>query len=152
LIEILYDAPDPIEAADVANAIAQEYLIREQELRSSTSAGTNDYLNTQLEDLRSKLQTSEQNLLAYARAANLTFASEKTNGEEEKLHQLRAELTRAESDRVQRQATYETALSSPQDTLPEIVDNQVLHQYQLKATDLRRELAELESTLTPAHY
>ncbi len=74
-----------------------------------------------------------------------------SNVAEEKLRQLQEELSKAQADRVTRQSKYELASTAPPDSLPEVLDDATLKEYQVKLTDLRRQLAELSSTLTPAH-
>ena len=70
---------------------------------------------------------------------------------EEKLRQLQEELSRAQAERAARQSKYELASTAPPESLPEVLDDKTLEEYQVKLTDLRRQLAELSSSLTPAH-
>ena len=100
--------------------------------------------------MRIKLEKSEDELQSYAQASGLVFTSEKDNIAEEKLRQLQEELSKAQADRVDRQSKYELASTAPQ-CLPEVVDNATLKEYQIKLTDLHRQLAELSSSLTAAH-
>src|SRR5205807_2159405 len=77
---------------------------------------------------------------------------EKENVTEEKLRQLQAELTKAQSDRAAKQSKFEQANSAPVESLPEVLDDVSLRDSQIKLTDLRRQRAELTMALTPAHY
>ena len=104
-----------------------------------------------MEDVRIKLEKSEEQLQGYARTAGLLFTSEKDNVAEEKLRQLQEELSKAQADRVTEQSKYELATTASPDSLPEVLDDATLKDYQVKLTDLRRQLAELSSALTPAH-
>ena len=58
---------------------------------------------------------------------------------------------KAQADRIQKEAKYSLTVSSSPESLPEVLDNGPLAQYQVKLADLRRELALLTSSLTPAH-
>ena len=104
-----------------------------------------------MEDVRIKLEKSEDELQSYAQASGLLFTSEKDNVAEEKLRQLQEELSKAQADRVAKQSKYELASTAPPESLPEVLDDATLKEYQVKLTDLRRQLAELSSSLTPAH-
>jgi Mrp family chromosome partitioning ATPase len=73
------------------------------------------------------------------------------NVAEDKLRQLQEELSRAHADRVAKQSVYESASNAPPESLPEVLDDKTLGEYQVRLTDLRRQLAELSSSLTPAH-
>jgi capsular exopolysaccharide synthesis family protein len=81
----------------------------------------------------------------------LLFTSEKDNIAEEKLRQLQEELSKAQADRVGTQSKYELVSTAPPESLPEVLDDKTLGEYQVKLTDLRRQLAELSSSLTAAH-
>ena len=151
LVEILYDSTDPLLAAAIANTLTAEFIRQNLESRWQTTQKTGEWLTGQMEDVRIKLEKSEEQLQAYARAAGLLFTSEKDNVAEARLRQLQEELSRAQADRVTRQSKYELATTASTDSLPEVLDDATLKDYQLKLTDLRRQLAELSSTLTPSH-
>ena len=89
---------------------------------------------------------------AYARATGLIYTSEKDNLAEEKLRQLQTQISQAEAERGAKQAQYELATTSPAETLPEVLNDGSLRDYQLKLTELNRQHAELSASLTPEHY
>jgi polysaccharide biosynthesis transport protein len=151
LVEILYDSTDPLLAAGIANTLTAEFIRQNLESRWQTTQKTGEWLTGQMGDVRIKLERSEEQLQAYARAAGLMFTSEKDNVAEEKLRQLQQELSRAQADRVTKQSQSELATTASTDSLPEVLDDPTLKDYHVKLTDLRRQLAELSSTLTPAH-
>ena len=152
LIEVLYDSPDPRLAAAVANALTAAFTRQNLESQWKTSQQTGEWLTRQMEDIRIKLEKSEEELQAYAVSAGLLFTGdEKDNIAETKLRQFQAELSKAQADRVVKQSQYELATTASADSLPAVLDDATLKDYQVKLTDLRRQLAELTSTLTPLH-
>jgi len=158
LVEILYDSKDPQLAADFVNVLTAEFIQQNLEARWKTTQQTGEWLTRKMEDIRIKLEKSEDELQNYAHASGLLFTSEKVgsvliedNVAEEKLRQLQEELSKAHGDRVARQSKYELASTAPPESLPEVLDDKTLGEYQVKLTDLRRQLAELSSSLTPAH-
>jgi polysaccharide biosynthesis transport protein len=154
IVEVFYDAPDPQLAADFANTLANEFIEQNLEARWKATERTGEWLTRQLADLKTRLEKSEDELQAYAQATHLLFTGdqEKENVSEEKLRQLQVELTRAQSDRVAKQSKLELANSAPAESLPEVLDDLSLRDSQVKLTDLRRQRAELNTALTPAHY
>ena len=112
---------------------------------------TGQWLTRAQEELKLKLEASEQKLQEYAKSSGLLFMGEDRSVAEEKLRQLQAELSQAQADRIQKEAKYSLTVSSSPESLPEVLDNGPLAQYQVKLADLRRELALLTSSLTPAH-
>ena len=158
LVEILYDSKDPHLAADFLNALTTEFIQQNVEARWKTTQQTGEWLTREMEDVRIKLEKSEDELQSYAHASGLLFTSEKVGSQliegnvaEDKLRQLQEELSQAHGERVAKQSLYELASSAPPDSLPEVLDDKTLEEYQVKLTDLRRQLAELSSSLTPAH-
>jgi capsular exopolysaccharide synthesis family protein len=152
LVQVLYDSPDPKFAADYVNTIASEFIDQNVEVRYEASQRTGDWLGRQIDDMKSKLEKSEDELQRYARATGLQFTSEKDSVSELKLKQVQEELSKAQGERVAKQSKYELATSTPAESLPEVLDDAALRDLQAKITDLRRQYAELSDTLTPAHY
>ncbi len=104
-----------------------------------------------MEGVRTELEKSEGELQTYAQASGLLFTSEKDNVDEEKLRQLQEEVSKAQADRVASQSKYELVSTASPESLPEVLDDPTLKDYQVKLTDLRRQLAEISSSLTPSH-
>ena len=152
IIEITSDSPDRNLARDIVNTLANEYIDQNLESRWKQTQHTGDWLTKQLEGLKVKLERSEDELQTYAQAAGLMFTGEKDNVSEDKLRQLQKELLNAQSDRAIKQSKYEMSLTAAPEALPEVLDDGALKDYQARLADLRRQYAELSSSLTPAHY
>lgn len=152
IVEVTVDSPDRNIARDFANAMASEYIEQNLESRWKTTEHTGDWLTKQLEGLKVKLERSEDELQNYAATNGLMFTGERDSVSEDKLRQLQQELSKAESDRAIKQSRYELSQSAPPESLPEVLDDGGLKDYQSRLKELRRQYAELSSTLTPAHY
>jgi succinoglycan biosynthesis transport protein ExoP len=151
LVEIRYDSTDPQLAADFVNTLTAEFVQQNIESHWKTTQQTGEWLTRQMQDVRIKLEKSDDELQSYAQTSGLLFTSEKDNVAEEKLRQLQEELSKAQADRVTSQSKYELASTAAAESLPEVLDDATLKEYQIKLTDLRRQLAEISSSLTPAH-
>ncbi len=152
LIRIEYSSIDRTLAADLANALAQEFIDQNLELRLRSTQRTNEWLNQQLDDLKAKLEESEDRLHTYGRASGLMFTSENDSVAEAKLKQVQEELSRAQADRIAKQSRQELVKKTPADSLQEVVENGPFRDYQVKLADVQRQLADLQSYLTPNHY
>jgi len=150
LVEILYDSADPAYAADFVNALAAETIDRNLQTRWETAQYTSEWLTRQMEDLKRKLEKSEVSLQSYARSVGLAFMGEKDNLAEQKLRQVQDELSRAQADRIAKQSRYELAVNASVEALPEVLDDTGLKDYQGKLTELRRQMADLSASFTPA--
>ena len=151
LVEVSCDSTDAKLAADFANALADEFIESNIEARWKMTQRTGEWLTKQIDELRIKLERSEDALQAYARQSGLMFTSEKTNVSEEKLRQLQEELSKAQADRISKQSRYEMARSSAPETLADTLNDVGLREYQTRLTDLRRQHAELSATYKPEY-
>jgi succinoglycan biosynthesis transport protein ExoP len=152
LVEVLFDAPDAALAADVVNTLAAEYVSQSLEIRWDTAQRTAKWLSQQVQELKVDLVRSEAQLQDFGRKTGLLITAEANNVEEVKLRQLQEELTRAQADRMSKQSLSETAQVGKPESLPIVLDNGPLRDYQVRLSELRRQLAESEITLAPGHY
>lgn len=152
MVEISMEAPDPKLASDFANAIVSEYMDSTVGMHSASSERTTAWLTEQIAELKTKVQKSESDLQLYARKTGLLFTSEKDNIAEVRLRQLQESLSKAHELRVAQQSRYQLVSTAPADSLPQVLDDQVLREYQTRLTELRRQRAELQPVLAPGHY
>lgn len=153
LMEVFCDSTDPQFAADFVNTLTAEFIQQSLEARWNSAQHVTDFLTEQLRGLKEKLEASEERLNAYTRSVGLIPSSGKDKDDvvTQKLDQLQQELLRAQADRVTKQSRYELVATSPPDSLPDILDDASLRDYQNRFVELRRQHAELTAALTPAH-
>lgn len=152
IVEIVSSSPDPRFAANYADGLATEFMDYNMEAAWQSSQKTSDWLTRQLQDLRAKLEQSENQLQAYSRDAGIivTGANDETI-DDEGLKNVQKELAAAQADRISKQSNYEIASTTQADSLPQVIDNGRLSDYQSKLADLRRQYAELSAIYTPQH-
>ncbi|HTU44705.1 MAG TPA: polysaccharide biosynthesis tyrosine autokinase [Bryobacteraceae bacterium] len=151
ILEIVVESTYPRLAANFVNTLANEFIEQNLEARWQISEKTGDWLSRQLDEMKIKLERSEDALQGYARNSGLIFTDEKTNISEDKLRQLQQELSAAQAERIAKQSRFELAQSSAPDSLPDILNDAGLRETHSKLTGLREELAELKTTYTPEH-
>src|SRR6266566_73537 len=156
ILEITADSADPAAAAKFANTLAGEFISQNLEARWKSTGQTSQWLTRQIEEMRLKLQRSEDALQAYARQSGLRFTAEHVSVSEDELGRLQQNLSAAKAERMARQSRYEMALASPPDALPDVLNldvlnNESLRDYQAKLTELKRQIAELGATFMPEH-
>ena len=152
IVSISTDSTDPRIAAQFVDTLANEYIEQSIEVRWKSTQRTGDWLTRQLEDIKIKLQKSEDQLQSYAYATGLMFTGEKNSVDEEKLRQLQEALSTAQAERLTKQSQFGITVSNPVDSLPQVLDDASLKTYQEKLTDLRRQRAELTTLFAPGHY
>ncbi len=149
IVEVLVDSTDPKVAAEFANKLASEYIDQSMEARWQSSQRTGEWLTRQLDDMRIKLERSEDALQNYAQRSNLMFTGKDTNVDEDKLKQIQDQLTAVQGDRVSKQSRWDMARSAPTESLPDVLNDSSMRGYQEKLSDLNRQKGELLETFTP---
>jgi capsular exopolysaccharide synthesis family protein len=151
IVTVTASSPDPQFAAAYANALVNEYIDSNLQARWDAINAARQWLAQQLEEARTKLQQSEARLQSFGDASHLLFTGDKESADQDKLKEMQAALFEAEAERIAKQSQYQIAMSTPADSVPQVIDNAALNGYQAKLADLRRELADLSAEYTPEH-
>jgi succinoglycan biosynthesis transport protein ExoP len=106
LLLISYRSPNRQLASDVANEIALSYLAHTYRIRYKATASLSDFMERQLEELKAQMEKSSENLMRFERELNVINPEEKTNILSARLLQLNEEYTKAQADRVKKEAAY----------------------------------------------
>lgn len=149
LLEITYSDRDPKMAAEFINTLTQEAIQTNEDERWNLNARVGTLLSKQMQILRDRMEKAANQLQTYSKDSGLLYTADKTNVAETQLTEVDAELARAQADRIQKQSQYELARGADPDSLPEVLDNGPLRDYQTKLADLKRQYAELIATRTP---
>jgi succinoglycan biosynthesis transport protein ExoP len=106
LLLISYRSPNRQLAGDVANEIALSYLAHTYRIRYKATASLSDFMERQLEELKAQMEKSSEALSNFERELNVINPEEKTNILSARLLQLNEEYTKAQADRVKKEAAY----------------------------------------------
>jgi polysaccharide biosynthesis transport protein len=141
LIEVSFTAQDPRLAALVVNTHLQNFI--EENFRSKYDATTqaSNWLSAELEELRMKVEKSEDDRLAYERANQIWQIDEKQDITTQKLADLSNAVTAAQTDLATKQALYEMASSGDVADLPAIRQNPLVEDLIHRKSDLAQQYA-----------
>jgi len=152
IITVSSESTIPEIAAAFANTAVAEYMAQSAQQRTINSQKTSQWLETQLEETRVKVEQAESRLQEFARKSGGAFVGEeKETLASTKLRQLQGDLGVLQADRIAKQARYEQIKASPPDSLPDLVNSPVYQALQAKLADLKQDQAKLNLTLTPAN-
>jgi capsular exopolysaccharide synthesis family protein len=146
IIEITTDSTDKKLAAEYVNTLANEFIEQNMESRWQQTQKTGEWLTRQLDEMKIKLEKSEDQLQDYARRSGLLFTNEKSSVSEERLKQLQQALSAATAERVAKQSRFEMAKNASPETLPDVINDSGLRDLQAKLTELNRQTAEMRAT------
>ena len=157
IVEVTCDSTNGQVAADYCNMLAQQYIDQNLESRWQSTEYTGQWLTKQLQDMKIKLEQSQEELQAYLRETGLIVttqseaAGDRANAQEIRLNDLLKELSAAQADRINKQSRYEMAVRTTPSGLPEVLDDESLQQSRKTLQDLQQKLAQLSVTFTPNH-
>jgi exopolysaccharide transport family protein len=156
LVEVSFRARDPKLAATVANAIAQAYIEQNLEFRFTATREASAWLTQQLDEQRKQVEAAETRLQQYREQNEAISFENRENIVVQKLADLNAAVTKAKTDRLQKEAMYRqlTAIQNNPaelDTFPAILGNQFIQQQKAELASLQRQQAQLGERLGERH-
>jgi polysaccharide biosynthesis transport protein len=142
LIEVQFEAEDPQLAAQIVNGHLHNYV--EENFRSKYDATTqaSNWLSAELEELRIKVEKSEDARIAYQRENQIWQIDEKEDITSQKLGDLSKAVTEAQTDVAQKEALYRMAISGNVDALPAARNNDVVSTLLKRKSELDEQYAE----------
>ena len=141
-MDVTFESTDPQLAARVVNAHIENF--REDNFRSryQAIAQASSWLSDQLDELKLKVQHSEDARIEYERKNQIWELDDKQNISTQRLSDINKELTDAQSERMKRQALYEFAKSGDANSVPELRSDIVLQELCKKRGDLNSQASD----------
>jgi capsular exopolysaccharide synthesis family protein len=159
--QIKFRSPDPVFAASIANSYAENLIISNLQRRYDSSSYARDFLRTQLNDARVRLEQSERELNDYARKAALirtgttagTSGAQGTTGSvtTDSLVQLNQALSSAQNSRIQVEQRWRAASGTPALSLPEVIENPAVQQLLQQRSEQLAALSEARQRYREEH-
>ncbi len=138
LVKIHYDSHYPELSRRVSNSLATTYIYQNLEARVTATEQAKEWLNRQLDVLKAKVERADETLQAFASKHDIISLEEKENITMQRLTELNEALTKAESDRMAKEALYKQAKKRNFDSLPLILENNLIQ-------DLKQTFVQLDA-------
>lgn len=157
LVNVSYDSSDPELAARVANAIGDAYILSQLEAKMGMTNKANTWLGGRLEDLRLKLDSSEQKLEQFRAQNGLVDVEGVTALDAKELERLSDEITVARSNKTQAESflavvrKYGKSDISRLESLPEVTSHISIQNVKKEVVLVERKVAELKQVYGPKH-
>jgi succinoglycan biosynthesis transport protein ExoP len=149
VMELFFDAPDPVFAAKGVNTITNQLVAVNREARSQLVQDTTEWLNAQAAQLKAKLDDSNHKLQEYSARNGIVLTGNLGTPMDDRARQLEDQLTRAEADRANKQSRYEAATSAQGEIPSDMLDSGPMRQYQTDLQTMQRKLADFRTMYTP---
>ena len=149
LLDVSFSSTDPALAAKAVNTHIANFI--EQNFRSRYEATTqaSNWLQGQLDELKAKVEGSEDARIAYERSNQIWTIDEKQDVTTQKLADLNRELTGAQADRINKQAVYQSAQSGNYDAIPAVRESAVVQDILRQQSLLSSQYAEAVNQYGP---
>jgi capsular exopolysaccharide synthesis family protein len=155
LVDVLFDSATGAFAAEAVNALAEEYVNANLEIKQMSTQNMLEWLDKELVGQQQKVQDSERGLAEYRDKQNALSLDDKQNIVLSRLNALNDAVTKAKSNRIQKESLFNQVKSLPPgsapDTLPIIAGNAAIQNLKSKLADLQREKAKLSEKYGDKH-
>lgn len=153
IIEITSDSTHPELAANFVNALVNEFIDQSLMSRLKSLQRTSQWMRAQVEELRGRLEKSEERLQQFIRdnGGIVPVMTEQDAQAQLRIMQVEQALAAVRSERTAKQASHEMASSGPLEDLVLTPEGSGLRPAYTRLADMRKQLAELNEKYTPAH-
>ena len=144
LVEVAFKSTDKELAKKVVEAVANQYIFLSIDRRNDSFKLVRDWLNNQLQQMALKVQEAQKKLYKFGQKANIYSLEDKENVIIQKFVDLNALLTKAQAERLAKEALYKQ-IQAKGPNAPVVVTNPLvvtlredLVRQQAKVSSLRR--------------
>jgi polysaccharide biosynthesis transport protein len=135
MLEISFESTDPALAAEVANTLVTNYTEYNFRKKYDATRQASAWMEQQLDELKAKVEKSQQALVDYERQNAIVNVSDKENVVEERLADLSRDLTNAQNDLAQKESL-DSMVRSNQSQAALLVQDDLLQRLQERYADL----------------
>ncbi len=160
IIPIKFRSSNRTVSADIANAVASNYVDSNLARKFDSSAYAREFLTQQLAEARKKVEKSERDLNLYSREAGLIRVTDQTEtGDRETtlsvtndtLGKLNAAASVAAADRIAAEGRWRTVSDQPSMVLPQVLANSAVQNLLVQKSQAEAKLAEERSRYLDDH-
>jgi len=148
VLNVSFESTDAPMTSQVANALATNYIEYNFHQRYDATRQASGWMEQQLDELKAKVEKSQQALVDYERQNAIVNINDKQNVLEERLADLSKQLTVAESDFAQQQSLYQLVKSDPAHVAL-LAQNELLEKLQEKFADIQGQYVDALSQFGP---
>jgi succinoglycan biosynthesis transport protein ExoP len=149
LVELNYVSTNPQSAADIANGVADAYIEWTLDAKFGSLRQASQFLGNQIRQLKSELDTKEQELAAYGRQKDIVAGDTRGNPALQNMDSLNSDYSAALADRVAKEARYYQSRTATADSSADVTNNAVVSQLRNEQARLEREYAEKLNLFKP---
>ena len=151
LVKVHFDSNSPELCAQVPNTLATNYIQQSVESRFIATEQIKEWLSKQLEDLKAKVERADEALQAFGSKHDIISLEDKENVTLQRLNELNDTLTKAEADRMAKEALYKQTKDKNFEALPSILENKLIMDLKQAYIQLETQSTKLSETFKPEY-
>jgi len=151
LVKVHFDSNSPELCAQVPNTLATNYIQQSVESRFIATEQVKEWLSKQLEDLKAKVERADEALQTFGSKHDIISLEDKENVTLQRLTELNDILTKAEADRMSKEALYKQTKDKNFESLPSILENKLIMDLKQAYIQLETQSTKLSETFKPEY-
>ncbi|MGJ4997345.1 GumC family protein [Bradyrhizobium sp. HKCCYLS3077] len=155
VLVVEFQSQDPALAAQVANAIADGYLVLQQNARQAQAKSASQWLAGEIQSLRKKVEEAESRVEDFRSKSNSFMGTNNTSLSNQQMGEVNTQLNNAralKSDAETKARLIREMLQSGQPIeASEVLNSELMRRLSEQRVNLRAQLAEQSSTLLDNH-
>jgi succinoglycan biosynthesis transport protein ExoP len=158
LVDVRFEGKDSVLAATIVNTLTDVYISQNLETKLRAVQDAVKWLHNRIQEERKKVEKAEQALLRYKEKHSIVtdFSSDVENITAQKLAHLNTQVVEAESNRVEAETRYKQAMvltGTPDmlDSIPEVLNNELIRQIKSMEVELFKRMSELSKKYGQKH-
>lgn len=149
LVKIAFLSTSPELSAQVANAMAENFIEQSIEQKVGATKYAGDFLAKQIQDVRIKLESSDELLQKFAKQKQYLVLDEKQEQTTKQLSLLTDALMKARSDRLAKEALHRQTQGQDFQSIPSVLENALIVDLKKEYFLLQAEYRKLSETFLP---
>jgi len=149
LVRISLSTPSPQLSARLANTWAKAFIDQNLEMKYNATTQASEWLSKQLQDVLKKLEESETKLHTFAKEKGILAIGDKKDFVTTKLADLSEALTKAQGERITREALYRQSQGLGFESIPLVLENSLISSLKNEYYKLESEYQRLSETYKP---
>ena len=149
LMDVTFESTDPQLAARIVNAHIENFIQQNLRSRYEATSQASSWLADQLNELKVRVQRSEDARIAYERQNQIWTLDDKQNITTQRLSDVNKELTEAQSERLKKESIYTFAKEGNLDGVPQTQGSGFLSALTQKRNDLNAQYNDALSQYGP---
>jgi len=156
LVELKYRSTDPQFAAKAVNTLARAYIDQNLEVKFLASKEASDWLSARLTEQRGRVEAAEAAIQRYREQNAAVSLDDRQNIVVQKLTDLNAAVTRAKTERIQKESLYNQIAQAGTNfealgSMPQILGDRFVQEQKAQIAELQQERVQRSGKLGPNH-